>query len=159
MKQVFPSGLADPLFEQVKTVLDYGHPLRATHYYEAHSQEKWLDITVVPVYSEENVIQVIALARDITAMVKIEKEIEKRGLIQIEHNMEQFQILNDKIRNPLAIIMSLASLIETKESDEIIEQVKRIDDLVTQLDNGWIQSDAVRNFLLKHYGHGKMEEN
>ena len=69
--------------------------------------------------------------------------------------MEQFQILNDRIRNPLAIIMSLASLEDTKENIEIIEQVKRIDALVTQLDHGWVQSDAVRAFLLKHYGHGK----
>jgi hypothetical protein len=91
-------------------------------------------------------------------MVRIEKEVEKKGLVQIEHNMEQFQILNDRIRNPLAIIMSLASMFETKEGDEIIEQVKRIDNLVTQLDQGWIQSDAVRNFLLKHYGHGKIAE-
>ncbi len=158
MRQVFPPGLADPLFEQIKTVIDYGHPLRITHYYTEDTEEKWLDITVVPVYSEEDVIQVIALAHDITAMVKIEKEIEKKGLIQIEHNMEQFQILNDHIRNPLSIIMSLASLIETKEADEIINEVERIDDLVRQLDQGWIQSEAVRAFLLKHYGHGKISD-
>lgn len=158
MRQVFPPGLADPLFEQIKTVFDYGHPLRITHYYTEDTEEKWLDITVVPVYSEEDVIQVIALAHDITAMVKIEKEIEKKGLIQIEHNMEQFQILNDHIRNPLSIIMSLASLIETKEADEIINEVERIDDLVRQLDQGWVQSEAIRAFLLKHYGHGKISD-
>lgn len=54
--------------------------------------------------------------------------------------------------------MSLASLIETKEADEIINEVKRIDDLVRQLDQGWVQSEAIRAFLLKHYGHGKISD-
>jgi len=153
-----PASLLDTLQEQIKTVFEFGNSLRVTHNFTYHDEEIWLDSTIVPVITPDGVIQVIGQLHDISMMVRIEKEVEKKGLVQIEHNMEQFQILNDRIRNPLAIIMSLASMFETKEGDEIIEQVKRIDNLVTQLDQGWIQSDAVRNFLLKHYGHGKIAE-
>lgn len=152
---VFPTGLLDMMEEQIKTVFDYGHSLRTIHQFPYPEEDVWLDSTIVPVLVGDKVVQVIGQLHDISTMVRIEKEVEKQGIVQIEHNMEQFQILNDKIRNPLAIIMSLASFTESKESDEIVVQVKKIDDLVTQLDNGWVQSDAVRAFLIKHYGLGK----
>jgi len=154
----FPPEMVSRLIEQIKTVIDYGHHLRDTHHFYWNESEYWLDISIVPIVSDEVVIQVIGLSRDISAMVRIEKEIEKKGIVQIEKNMEQFQILNDRIRNPLSIIMSLASLNDCKENDEIIEQVKKIDLLVTQLDQGWIQSEAVRSFLLKHYGMSTLIE-
>lgn len=154
----FPSDMVSRLTEQIKIVVDYGHHLRDTHHFSWNESEYWLDISIVPIIIDDGVIQVIGLSRDISSIVRIEKEIEKKGIVQIEKNMEQFQILNDRIRNPLSIIMSLASLNECKENDEIVEQVKKIDHLVTQLDQGWIQSEAVRAFLLKHYGMKTLKE-
>lgn len=155
LEEIVPPDLLEKIDLQISTVFQYGSPLHATHHFTYHEESVWFDCSIVPITTADGVVQVIGQFHDVSALVRIEKEIEKKGLVQIEHNMEQFQILNDQIRNPLAIIMSLASLEETKESDDIIEQVKRIDALVTQLDQGWVQSDAVRAFLLKHYGHGK----
>ncbi|WP_319578038.1 response regulator [uncultured Methanospirillum sp.] len=152
---VFPTSLLITLEDQIKSVFTEGRSSRVTHHYLIDEEDMWMDCTFVPVLAGEEIIQAIGLLHDISAMVRIEKEIEKKGIIQIEHNMAQFQILNDRIRNPLAIIMSIASMIESKESEDIIDQVKKIDDLVTKLDQGWVQSDVVRTFLIKHYGLGQ----
>jgi len=155
LEEILPSDLFEKITVQIQTVFEYGSSLHATHHFTYHEEDFWFDCSIVPIVTADGVIEVIGQFHDVSALVRIEKEVEKKGLVQIEHNMEQFQILNDRIRNPLSIIMSLASLEDTKENEEIIEQVKRIDALVTQLDHGWVQSDAVRAFLLKHYGHGK----
>lgn len=152
---VFPAPLLTTMEEQVRSVFSQGRSSQITHHYLDHEEEIWMDCTFVPVLSGDVVTQIIGLLHDVSALVRIEREIEKKGLVQIEENMAQFQILNDQIRNPLAIIMSIASMTESEDSDSIIEQVKRIDALVTRLDQGWVQSTAVRSFLLKHYGMGK----
>ncbi len=155
IQTVFPDSLLITLEDQIKTVFMDGRSSRMTHHYMIDEDDIWMDCTIVPVFSGDEVIQIIGLFHDISDMVRIGKEIEEKGLVQIEKNMEQFQILNDRIRNPLAIIMSIASMTESKDSENIIDQVKQIDDLVTRLDQGWVQSEAVRAFLLKHYGLGK----
>ena len=155
LHEIVPPDLLEKIELQISTVFEYGSSLHATHHFTFHEEDFWFDCSIVPVVTADGVVQVIGQFHDISALVRIEKEVEKKGLVQIEHNMEQFQILNDRIRNPLAIIMSLASIEDTEDNAEIVEQVKRIDALVTQLDQGWVQSDAVRSFLLKHYGHGK----
>ncbi|PWR75484.1 response regulator [Methanospirillum stamsii] len=163
MHAIFPPDLLTTLEEQAKTVFEFGGSLRVTHSFTYQEEEVWLDSTIVPVMADDGgegvngVIQVVGQINDISSMVRIEKEIRNKGIEQIEQNMEQFLILNDQIRNPLAIIASLASMSESKENNDILDQVKRIDNLVNQLDKGWIQSDAVRNFLLKHYKMGKKD--
>jgi ribosomal protein S13 len=118
-------------------------------------KEYWFDATFTSIPGIGNdTMQVLLNARDITGLVKVQKAIEKEGIQQIEKNMEQFQILNDQIRNPLTVIASMASMSEWPEKEKILEQVKRIDDLVTRLDNGWIESNKVRSFLLRHFRHG-----
>ena len=68
--------------------------------------------------------------------------------------MEEFQILNDQIRNPLTIIASIVTIEEGPQTEKILEQVQRIDDLVKRLDMGWIESNKVRSFLLRPFKHG-----
>ena len=79
---------------------------------------------------------------------------EKEGISQIEKNMEQFQVLNDHIRNPLQIIAALTTLDNGPSAGKVLKQIAVIDDLVTRLDKGWVESEKVRSFLLRHYGHG-----
>lgn len=156
LETITPSKLLDQLMRLVDTVFSSRESKREILADPDSDTPVWFDTTIVPVLSDDGeVTQVIGHSRDITLMIQLEKEIEKRGIKQIEQNMEQFQILNDKIRNPLAIIISIASLEETEEGKIIIEQAKQIDNLVTQLDQGWIKSEAIRAFLIKHYGHGK----
>ena len=154
MDEVFPVDLEVQMRRHLETVFS-GRYQRFTLHGFLHDRELWLDTTFVPVMSEESeVVQVIGLSRDVTIQVLFEKDMEKKGIFQIEKNMEMFQILNDQIRNPLAVILSASSMSEGKESEIIMEQVKVINDLVTRLDHGWIESEKVRSFLIKHYGHG-----
>ncbi|MFH0968402.1 MAG: PAS domain-containing protein [Methanobacteriota archaeon] len=153
---IIPVSFNDQFMNLMDSVFSSGESRRETLTGSIHDELVWFDTTFIPVFSDESkVIQVIGHSRDITSMILLEKEIEKKGIKQIEQNMEQFQILNDQIRNPLAIIMGAASLEGTKSGDIIIEQAKMINDLVSQLDLGWIKSEIVRSFLMKHYGHGK----
>jgi len=155
IEEIFPPDLMDQIREHLDKVFSNRQFLRATMHSRLHDSEFWLETIFVPIVSVEGeVVQVIGLSRDITIRVLFEKNLEKQGIMQIEQNMEQFQILNDQIRNPLSIIMAAASLNEGRESEIIVKQVKVIDDLVTQLDHGWVESEKVRSFLLKHYGHG-----
>ncbi len=153
---LIPESFSEQFMKLVDSVFSTGESGRETLSGSIQDASTWFDTTIVPVFSDnEEVTQVIGHSRDITSMILLEKEFEKKGIKQIEQNMEQFQILNDKIRNPLAIIISIASLEETEESRIIIEQAKLIDNLVSQLDQGWIKSESIRAFLIKHYGHGK----
>lgn len=118
-------------------------------------REIWLDLSIIILSdSSPTPNQVMLIGRDITLWVNVQREMEKDGITRIEKNMEQFQILNDQIRNPLTLILSYASMEESRCSEKIIEAVQRIDNLVTQLDKGWIESEKVRGFLLRHYQHG-----
>lgn len=153
---LFDASLSGSLIELADTVFSSGISVRETLVGTRNNTPIWLDTTIVPALSEGGeVTQIIVLSRDISEMVLLEREVDKKGIKQIEDNMLRFQILNDQIRNPLSIILSIASLDGTEESRIIVEQVKKIDNLVKQLDDGWIQSETVRKFLLKHYGHGK----
>ncbi|MFH0967861.1 MAG: transporter substrate-binding domain-containing protein [Methanobacteriota archaeon] len=91
-----------------------------------------------------------SIIRDISERKRI-KELQGAAFAQIDHNMEQFAILNDQIRNPLNIILCYASETDTPENYHIIEQVKKIDAIVHTLDKGWLKSEKVRVFLRKHY--------
>lgn len=119
-------------------------------------REIWIYSTMTPLM--QNLTgkgQILWTAKDITEWIEIQQKMQKEGLLQLEKNMEQFQVLNDEIRNPLTIIASYASMDAGPSCDKILESVKRIDDIVTQLDRGWVESNKVRSFLLRHYRHGE----
>ena len=74
---------------------------------------------------------------------------------QIEKNIEQFAILGDHIRNPLAVNVGLADLTGGTASEKILDQAKAIDRIIDQLDRGWIESEKVREFLRRYYSNDK----
>lgn len=100
-----------------------------------------------------NPICIMASFIDITDRKQLEAA-KRRALEQIEKNIEQFAILGDHIRNPLAVIVGLSSLYPEDLSDKIIFQAREIDRIITQLDIGWIESDKVREFIKKYYEVG-----
>lgn len=160
LSDFFPQDLSDQIQKSLETIINERRYQRIILQGKFDSDDFWLDTIFVPILSRTNeVIQVIGLSRDITMQILFEKEMEKRGIIQIEKNMEQFQILNDEIRNPLAVIMSIMSLHDDEESRIILEQVGLINNLVSRLDHGWVESEKVRAFFIKHYGYGKLCEN
>jgi PAS domain S-box-containing protein len=93
---------------------------------------------------------------DITDQKQMEAT-KRRALQQIEQNIEQFAILGDHIRNPLAVIVGLSSLAPGDITDKIIQQAKEIDRIITQLDMGWIESEKVREFIKRYYVVGAGE--
>ena len=90
---------------------------------------------------------------DITERKQMELA-QKRALEQIEKNIEQFAILGDHIRNPLTVIVGLASIAAEEIAERIIVQAKEIDKIITQLDMGWIESEKVRDFIRRYYKVG-----
>jgi PAS domain S-box-containing protein len=94
---------------------------------------------------------------DITDTKQLEMA-KRKALEQIEKNIEQFAILGDHIRNPLAVIVGLSSLAPGDITEKIILQAREIDRIVTRLDMGWIESEKVREFIKRYYmvGAGEM---
>jgi transcriptional regulator len=88
---------------------------------------------------------------------KMMQEIERRAFEQIEKNINQLSILNDHIRNPLAVIVGLADLEGGEISGKILAQAREIDRIITSLDMGWLESEKIREFMRKHYGVGAAE--
>jgi len=87
----------------------------------------------------------------ITARKKSDEEMKRIVISQIEHNMEQFLILIDQIRNPLQAILFCLDLDGAESRQKIEEQVCSINDIISKLDKGWLESNKVRSFLQRHY--------
>ncbi|WFN35349.1 PAS domain-containing protein [Methanogenium sp. S4BF] len=96
--------------------------------------------------------QSVLYLRDITEYTVLEN-MKKEAFVQIDKNMEQFAVLNDHIRNPLQIILSIIDLECGEEvTEKVVPYIKEIDNLINALDNGWIESEKVRNMIVRHYG-------
>lgn len=95
---------------------------------------------------------VLSVARDISERREIEK-LKMEAFKQIEKNMEQFAVLNDHIRNPLQAIVGLALIHDENEklTEEIIAQAAIINEIVDDLDTGWIESEKIRGWLRRYY--------
>ncbi len=81
--------------------------------------------------------------------------LKKEAFQQIEHNMEQFSILNDQIRNPLQVILLDTTTVDEKTKDLISDQVQIIEKILDTLDERYLESEKVRKFLRKYYSLGK----
>lgn len=95
--------------------------------------------------------QSVMYLRDTTEYSLLEN-MKKEAFLQIDKNMEQFAVLNDHVRNPLQVILSIVSLESDEAAEKIMPYIKEIDNLVKGLDNGWIESEKVRNMIARHYG-------
>ncbi|TAJ45194.1 MEDS domain-containing protein [Methanofollis fontis] len=92
----------------------------------------------------------IVVCQDITERKRFEEE-RFRALEQIERNMTQLASLNDRIRNPLAVIVAVSDMdVEESEKSRILEQAEIINGIVDEIDRGWCVSESVRDFLRKH---------
>ena len=94
---------------------------------------------------------ILSLVRDLTEEHEA-RERETVALRQIEDNLTQLAILNDEIRNPLAVINAIIGLSEEEEvATPVLEQVQLINDIVDRLDQGWLESEKIREYLRKHH--------
>lgn len=94
------------------------------------------------------------LASNLAFVVHAKEAEEQRWIAyeQIERNIEQFAILADKIRNPLAAISLLAEMEgEGEVKERILRQVDKIKEIVDRLDTGWLESEELRALLRKYW--------
>jgi PAS domain S-box-containing protein len=149
------SHIPDGLPAQVLGHLEETIQLCRTVLYEEIEGNRWFEVALSPIPEPGCTISRIMIQyHDITDFKLIEQRIRSEGITQIERNMEQFQILNDQIRNPLQAITGYLELDCEQFKSKIEEQVLQIDKLVTRLDHGWVESEKVRRFLYRHYHHG-----
>ncbi len=95
----------------------------------------------------------IGIAIDITHQKNLEEE-RKGLLLQLEHNLVELALLNDKIRNPLTVISTLVEMHAPEIEESVTACVQDIDSIITNLDKRWVESEKTLVFLQKHYGIG-----
>jgi two-component system, response regulator PdtaR len=149
------NGMFTSLEYQIKETIESGRPV----HFEEKDENEWFEISVIPIPRPEGQnFWIFVQYHDITDHKMFEAQLKKEGITQIEQNMEQFQILNDQIRNPLQAIMGYVNLDCLRYQGRILDQIGLIDTLVKRLDHGWLESEKVRRFLLRHYRHRPDDE-
>ena len=110
-----------------------------------NGERVWIYWANKPIYDKMGELEgFLSVGTDITDKKKSEK--------QLAENLEYFAHLVDHIRNPLAI---LSAFVQVKVEDEktkevVIRQVDRIEELIKQLDQGWMDTDETRKFLKRY---------
>lgn len=99
---------------------------------------------------EGNLQAIVAQGIDITEQEILKRE-KKIAVEQINRNLAELAILNDAIRNPLTVILTYASTLEPVLAEQIEEEISRIDQMITQLDIRWAESEKIIEFLRRHY--------
>ncbi len=108
---------------------------------ESKIKNIWMVVDRIP----ETDLYVVSI-HDVTE-IKLLEEVRRQAFIQIDKNMEQFAILVDSIRNPLSIIVGITDIQLKDQEKTIIEQANEIDKIINELDQRWLESIDVRNFL------------
>ena len=155
---VLSAEFVENIDDYITRVFWHGKKIRRQDRVNGTGGTIWLDTLLIPLADPGGSVDaVIAVLRDVTDRVCFEDQLRQEGIRQIEKNNEQFQILNDQIRNPLQVITSLMEYYDGPCSERVLEQVALIDSLVSRLDEGWLESEKVRRFLIEHYQHGHPE--
>jgi hypothetical protein len=81
------------------------------------------------------------------------EELRTKAFSQIENNIQQFEILNDEIRNPLqGILFDLCEMTGNLEhKKDVLKKVHDIDKILDKMDKCNMDSKKVREYLQKHY--------
>ncbi|MCC7573253.1 MAG: PAS domain S-box protein [Candidatus Methanofastidiosum sp.] len=94
--------------------------------------------------SDGNIIGYRGIAEDVTLINRSQK--------QLGENLEYFAHLVDHIRNPLTIICGFAQVeIENeKTKNRFLKQIARIEEIIKQLDQGWMDTEDTRRFMKRY---------
>ena len=101
-------------------------------------------------YHENGYSLCLSICRDVTARKRAMEELSQ-AIVQIDNNIHQMATIGDEIRNPLAIILSSCQECNERNCQKVISAVQKIDAFISRLDQGWVESDKVRAFLMKYY--------
>ena len=87
------------------------------------------------------------------SLIEIKKDLELKNRqldMQIQKNLHLLATVNDQIRNPLAVALSLLDMDTHSKSESIIKELYRIDAVIQNLEKGMIESDKIRDYLKKY---------
>ena len=84
---------------------------------------------------------------DVTERMR-EARLRREAFEQIELNIVHFATLVDRIRNPLSAILAHTDSCGAV-GPRIVERASEIEAILSQLDQGWLESEKVRGFLKK----------
>ncbi|MCE5337518.1 MAG: PAS domain S-box protein [Methanomicrobiaceae archaeon] len=141
-----------PAWEKGRKKIAAGEPVEGLEieFRRKDGSAAFLELNESPIVHERTVVGVHVVGRDITER-KQNEFLRQQAFEQIERNIEQFAVLGDHIRQPLQVILGMADLLDDGVSVEKIRgQVERINGYIRELDQGWIESRQVREFLRKH---------
>ncbi|RXE56862.1 hypothetical protein ABH15_01525 [Methanoculleus taiwanensis] len=144
--------LKDGEVVRCRIAYDFEEVKRRNLYGTTRSGCIFLDLLITPISPVERggapesyMLQV----QDITEQVRMEA-LKQEAYERINKNIEQFAILGDHVRQPLQVILGLAELIDDDRTGKIIDEVRRINGIIKQLDQGWVESRKVREFLQRN---------
>ena len=147
---VVPSSL--PAWKVGRRKIAAGEPVEGLEieFRRKDGSTAFLELNESPIIQERTVVGVHVVGRDITER-KQNELLRQQAFGQIERNIEQFAVLGDHIRQPLQVILGMADLLEDGTAVATIQrQVERINGYIRELDQGWVESREVREFLRKH---------
>lgn len=154
--RLFVPGSGQEMPDLIRDVFDSGVPMAGiiTSAIVPASGERTFRFDIIPCSGKQDPGFVILFATDLTEQAGMER-IKHDTYEQIEKNIEQFAVLGDQLRNPVTVITGLCDLLEDQEIAETIRlQAGEINRTVTQIDQGWIESEKVRSVLRKYYDVG-----
>ncbi|MDR0767154.1 MAG: PAS domain-containing protein [Methanosarcinales archaeon] len=143
-KTLFPAETMEPVFEEFLEKEKIAIEMKTL-------QDKyWQIISNVAKNDDGEVTGYVLLAIDITES-KRNEEMKRISYERLEANIEQFATVVDNIRNPLSSVVLLAEISSDQEaSEKIIVLCDEIEEVIAKLDDGWANSEEIRNFLKKH---------
>lgn len=87
---------------------------------------------------------------EVTTIFSLYEELKKRNetlrdlLSQLKGNIDAMSALVDGIRNPLSIMLAYAELLGSDNvKNKLFEQIRRIDEIVSKIDQEWLKSEEV----------------
>ncbi|NMB78505.1 MAG: PAS domain S-box protein [Methanomicrobiales archaeon] len=111
----------------------------------------WVLISVTPVMDPGGAFEgSFAMLTDITRRHTFEK-VRQEAVEQVEKNIEQLAILGEHLRDPLTAILAKTPDMPPETADLVTSQVREINDILAQIDKGWIESEKVRSYLRKYH--------
>ena len=156
IRQLFPAD-EDWVMDEIRGVIESGQSWSGIiqPVLGLRGEKKMIRFTALPRRgTSEDKPGIYIYGLDITSLVEME-DLKKKAVTQIEKNIEQFAILGDNLRNPLTAIVGLCDLLEEREpAEKIRARAMEIDALITRIDQGWIDSEKIRNILRKYHDIG-----
>jgi len=147
----FPRFLfeSDEEYERVGNILY--DPVRGQDVIEVETKYKLKNGGTKDIYIRNSPLDIKDLSKGYITLV-MDITDNKKSRKQLDENLEYFAHLIDHIRNPLAI---LSGFVQVKVNDEqtkdiVIRQVDRIEKLLKELDQGWMDTEDTRKFLKRY---------